>query len=97
MPGNINFSMFWSIVGRSVPPLLLSLCTLHFREKLRFVHMAKLVLELPLAASTQLPLLWPSPHCVWLGKYPESALPWPAAWTTHWLQWCKQKKRQVLV
>ena len=22
MPGNINFSMFWSIVGRSVPPLL---------------------------------------------------------------------------
>ena len=21
MPGNINFSMFWSIVGRSVPPL----------------------------------------------------------------------------
>ena len=22
MPGNINFSMFWSIVGRSVPPLV---------------------------------------------------------------------------
>ena len=40
-------------------------------------------------------IVWPSLHCVWSGKYPESALPWPAAaWTTQKLLQCVVNNRR---